>query len=133
MPQERISVRTADGEMPVTVLTPQIRAWRAADGGWFIADQVYGKHQPIAYALALTPQGAVRKVEILSYLEAYGGAVRMPRWLAQFDGATDRSPLTFDVDIKNISGATLSCQHVTQGVRRLLATYALVLAPRAAG
>ena len=32
-------------------------------------------------------------------------------------------------DIKNISGATLSCLHVTAGVKRLLATHALVLPP----
>ena len=31
--------------------------------------------------------------------------------------------------LSNISGATLSCRHVTDGVKRLLATYALVLAP----
>jgi len=30
--------------------------------------------------------------------------------------------------IRNISGASLSCRHVTDGVRRLLSTYAIVLA-----
>ncbi len=33
-------------------------------------------------------------------------------------------------DIQNISGATLSSKHITDGVRRLLATYDLVLAKR---
>jgi hypothetical protein len=31
-------------------------------------------------------------------------------------------------DIQNISGATLSCEHVTDGIRRLLATYAIAIA-----
>jgi len=32
-----------------------------------------------------------------------------------------------DADIHNISGATLSCRHVTDGVRRLLSLYAHAL------
>jgi len=33
-------------------------------------------------------------------------------------------------DIRNISGATLSCQHVTDGIRRLLAVCAHTIAGR---
>jgi len=33
------------------------------------------------------------------------------------------SALTVGQDIRNISGATLSSQHVTQGVKRVLAAY----------
>ncbi len=39
-------------------------------------------------------------------------------------------PLKLTEDIQNISGATLSSKHITDGVRRLLATYELVLAKR---
>ena len=113
----------------VHVLTRDVRAWRAADGGWFMADQVYGKHELIAYAVALDAKGTVQKVEILSYQEAYGGEVRLPAWRAQFVGKHDGDAVTLDDDIRNISGATISCRHVTEGVRRLLATWALVLAP----
>ena len=35
--------------------------------------------------------------------------------------------LKLDADIKNISGATISCRHVTDGVKRLLALHDLVL------
>jgi hypothetical protein len=113
------------------VLTHDVHAWRASGGGWFFADRVYGKHELIAYALALDSTGAVRQVEILSYQEAYGGEVRLPAWLAQFKGRTPSDPILLGEDIKSISGATLSCRHVTQGVRRLLSTWARVLAPRA--
>jgi hypothetical protein len=37
------------------------------------------------------------------------------------------SPLQLGKDIKNISGATLSSRHVTDGVRRLIATWQIVL------
>jgi Na+-translocating ferredoxin:NAD+ oxidoreductase RnfG subunit len=42
-------------------------------------------------------------------------------------GKTSQSPLKLDRDIKNISGATLSCRHVTDGVKRLLAFYEVAL------
>lgn len=123
--------RAVERDSGVSVLTPEVHAWRASGGGWFFADRVYGKHELIAYALALDSAGAVRQVEILSYREAYGGEVRLPAWLAQFKGRTHADPVELNEDIKNVSGATLSCRHVTQGVRRLLSTWELVLAPRA--
>jgi hypothetical protein len=35
-------------------------------------------------------------------------------------------------DIQNLSGATLSSQHLTDGIRRILATYAFVVAGQGA-
>jgi Na+-translocating ferredoxin:NAD+ oxidoreductase RnfG subunit len=115
----------------VNVLTKEIKAWRAANGGWFILDEVVGKHEFITFALALDASGVVRDVEILDYRESYGDQVRNPAWRAQFTGKRHGSALKLTGDIKNISGATLSSKHITDGVRRLLSTYALVLAPRA--
>jgi Na+-transporting NADH:ubiquinone oxidoreductase subunit NqrC len=67
-------------------------------------------------------------LEVLDYHESYGGEVHLPAWRRQFVDKHHGSPLQLNGDIKNISGATLSCGHITDGVRRLLATYALVLA-----
>ncbi|MGH8461527.1 MAG: FMN-binding protein [Stenotrophobium sp.] len=111
------------------VINREVRAWRAASGGWFIIDGVFGKHELIGYAIALDAKGAIRQVEILDYRESYGGEVRMPAWRRQFVGKDDTASLTLDDDIKNISGATLSCNHITEGIKRLMAIYALVLAP----
>ncbi|MGH8505615.1 MAG: FMN-binding protein [Stenotrophobium sp.] len=111
------------------VINRELRAWRAADGGWFITDGVFGKHELIGYAIALDAKGTIRQVEILDYRESYGGEVRMPAWRRQFVGKDDQSSLTLDDDIKNISGATLSCTHLTEGIKRLMAIYATVLAP----
>jgi len=105
-----------------------LKVWRASTGGWFLVDEVVGKHEFIPFALALDPDGAVKDVEILEYHEAYGGEVRLPAWRAQFLGKRHGATLRLTEDVKNISGATLSCRHVTDGVKRLLATYALVLA-----
>ena len=91
--------------------------------GYFIVDEVYGKHQFITYAVALDPNGQVLQVEILVYREHYGYEVQNPAWTAQFTGQEPGDLYSLGKEVKNISGATLSCQHLTEGVNRLLATY----------
>jgi Na+-translocating ferredoxin:NAD+ oxidoreductase RnfG subunit len=121
---EIAAIKQASGVAPQS---KQLQAWRAQDGGWFIVDRVIGKHEFITYAVALTRDGAVRSVEILEYRETYGGEVRNANWRQQFVGKRFGSPLQLGKDIKNISGATLSSRHVTDGVRRLIATWQIVL------
>ena len=98
------------------------RVWKASGGGVFVLDHVIGKHLYIDYAVALEG-GHVKRVDILAYRESYGGEVRSPSWLAQFVGKTAASPLKVGGDIRNISGATLSSLHVTEGVKRILGAY----------
>lgn len=123
---QAMAIEQASG---VRVREKTLKLWRAANGGWFYVDQVLGKHEFITYALTLDAQGTVTGVEILDYRETYGGAVRNPKWRAQFTGKRYGAPLKLDGDIVNLSGATLSSAHITDGVRRLLATHALVVAP----
>lgn len=96
--------------------------------GTLVIDKVFGKHEFITYAVALDPTGAVLGVEIMDFRESYGDEVRNGRWRAQFSGRRAGEPLKIDRQIKNVSGATLSCVHITNGVRRVLATYALLMA-----
>ena len=95
--------------------------------GWLFVDRVLGKHELITYALALDAGGVVRGIEVLDYRETYGGEIRNPRWRQQFVGKRSGAAVKLGGDIQNISGATLSSRHVTDGVRRLLATYDLLL------
>ena len=125
--EQRRAIEAASG---VKVRVNEVRAWRAQQGGkasgWLVVDEVIGKHELITYALAIGNDGAVRGLEIMDYRESHGGAVRNPKWRAQFVGKKAGSTLQLDDDIKNLSGATLSCNHITEGVRRLLATHARV-------
>jgi Na+-translocating ferredoxin:NAD+ oxidoreductase RnfG subunit len=89
--------------------------------GYVVSDRVIGKHLYIDYTVAIGPDGRVRRVEILQYRESYGGEVQNASWLAQFIGKSASSPLQVGSDIRNISGATLSAHHVTEGVKRVLA------------
>jgi len=109
----------------VKVLSREIHAWKVQDGGLFVVDEVVGKHEFITYAVGINPQGAVVGVEILDYREAYGYEVRNAAWRSQFQRKTTTDPLQLGRDIRNISGATLSSKHVTEGIKRVLATYAV--------
>lgn len=121
---QRKAIEKASG---IKVRNPAQKVWKVEGGGWFIVDEVLGKHEFIAYAVGLTAEGAVKQIEVMDYRETYGYEVRNEKWRAQFAGKTSRSALKLDEDIKNISGATLSCRHLTDGVKRLLSFYDLVL------
>ena len=116
-------------ESGVKVFAGSLRAWKTAAGGYFFTDSVIGKHDLINYAVGMGSDGRIKQVEVLEYREAYGGEVRGAPWRSQFVGRQHGDPVRVGRDIKNISGATLSCAHVTDGIRRLLATYAIAIAP----
>ncbi|MBU3602509.1 FMN-binding protein [Polynucleobacter sp. AM-25C3] len=103
------------------------RIWKAVDGSWFIVDEVVGKHEMITYAVALSPSGAVTGIEILDYVESYGYEVAEAQWRKQFIGKTATDPIKLNQDIQNIGGATLSCKHLTDGVKRVAVLYDLAL------
>ena len=106
------------------------RVWQVPGAGWFILDEVIGKHELITYAVGLNVDGTLRGIEILEYRESYGHEVRTQAWRRQFAGKSIADPVQLDQDIRNISGATLSCRHVTAGVKRLLALHEIALKAR---
>lgn len=114
-----------------------IRIWKATRGsavlGYVFQDEVVGRQNLITYALGIDNDGALRHLEIMSYRESHGGEIRNPAWREQFDHRSSLDQVRFGVDIKNISGATLSSEHVTQGVRWLMALWHSALRPTAAG
>ena len=113
------------------------RIWQVWAGdktlGWLFEDRVIGKSEAITYALALDANGAVISLDVLDYRESHGGEIRLAPWRKQFVGKTAHDPVVLNQDIKNISGATLSCRHITEGVRRLLQVYERVLRAKVPG
>ena len=122
--EQRKSIEQMSG---VRVLRNEQQVWRVSGGGWFIVDEVVGKHEFITYAIGMNGDGSVKQIEVMDYRETYGYEIRNEKWRAQFTGKTSRSTLKLDDDIKNISGATLSCRHITDGVKRLLALHEVAL------
>lgn len=105
------------------------RVWQTSDNGWFVVDEVLGKHEMIVYAIGISAEGRIKNIEILEYHESYGYQVAEESWRQQFVGKTSAAAIKLGTDIKNISGATLSCKHVTDGVKRLMVMHDMVLRP----
>jgi Na+-transporting NADH:ubiquinone oxidoreductase subunit NqrC len=103
------------------------RIWKTSDGSWLVIDEVVGKHEMITYAVALHPNGSISGIEILEYVESYGYEIAEPQWRKQFIGKSANDPIKLNQDIQNIGGATLSCKHITDGVKRITVLYDLAL------
>ena len=94
----------------------------AVDGkrvGWVLFDRAIGKYELIDYAMGFMVDGTSTGLEVMAYRESHGAEIRNAAWRKQFAGRKGAGQLRFGDDIRNISGATLSCQHVTQGAQRL--------------
>ena len=123
----RDDIKAIESATRLKMKNPASKVWRAWENTralgtvWF--DQVTGKHELIDYVVAISLQGTVNHLEIVEYREHYGGEVRRRNWLDQFKGKGRDAPLKLGSDIYNISGATMSCQHVTEGVKRVVATF----------
>jgi Na+-translocating ferredoxin:NAD+ oxidoreductase RnfG subunit len=109
-----------------------LKVWTARHGetvlGHVFVDEVIGREDVITYAVGIRADGRLLPLHVLEYRESHGGEIRNPRWLAQFAGRSTVQQLRFPADIKNIAGATLSSEHVTAGVRRILAMWQTALA-----
>ena len=85
--------------------------------GFAVVRNVIGKDQPITFLVATDPADHLKDVDVLAYREPYGGEVAYDAWRKQFRGKTASDPLKVDRDIRSISGATISVNSVTAGVR----------------
>jgi hypothetical protein len=111
----------------------RLQVWRAVGSGgplgYFFTDEVVGREDFIDYALGINQDGTLRTPEIMSYRESHGGEVRNAAWRRQFAHRADGARLRPVLDIRNIAGATLSCEHLTAGVRYLAALWQVALQP----
>lgn len=108
-----------------------LKLWEVRDKddkllGYFAADATLGRDHYFDYAVSFDTAAVIRQVEILKYVEEQGHEVHdHTPWRKQFIGKDANSALTLETDIRNISGATLSCEHLTDSLRiltRLLKT-----------
>lgn len=125
-----IGARVGGGNIP-NLGNRTVLAWQGTNFvGLLVVDHVLGKHEIIDYAVAVEPDGRVHQIDILEFRESHGFEVRSPKWREQFKGKTAGSKFRLNDDIYNLSGATISCRQITEGVRRVLASYDLVLRSR---
>jgi hypothetical protein len=126
--EQRQAITQRAGMQP---LHGALRLFKAMRGeelvGYLFIDEVIGRQDLITYALGIDAGGVLRTPEILAYRESHGGEVRARGWRQQFANRRGVEQLAFRTDIKNIAGATLSSEHLTQGVRWLVATWEVAL------
>lgn len=131
-PAQRQTIASAAGPQPPH---GHLRIWAArrqsALLGHVFVDEVIGRQDLITYAASIDAHGRLGVIEVLSYRESHGGEIRNRAWRAQF-ADKNLEQLRFRTDIKNIAGATLSSEHVTQGVRWLVALWQNALRTEAA-
>ena len=136
-----LSLNAAQRAQVATLAGPQpphrsLRAWKAMRGGelvgYVFVDEVIGREDFITYAAGIDAAGHLSALEVLAYRESHGGEIRSDACRRQFAGRQSLGELRVQTDIKNIAGATLSCEHVTEGVRWLVALWQVALRPAAA-
>jgi hypothetical protein len=86
--------------------------------GYAVLDAEIGLHEPIDFGVRFGLGGAVERVEIRAYREAYGDEVRSERFRKQFVGKTAGDPIVAGRDVDIISGATFSSKAMALGVKR---------------
>jgi Na+-translocating ferredoxin:NAD+ oxidoreductase RnfG subunit len=82
--------------------------------------------KPETFVVIINPSGSVRSVEILAFHEPLD-YLPTPRWFKLFTNKFLDDDLWPKRGIHNITGATLSVQAITQGVRKILAIHRVAL------
>ncbi len=104
MPEDRFTIYTS-------------RIVTKPDGYALILDEI-GKHLPITFMVAFTPQKQVKSVQVLVYRERVGSNVRQPNFLKQFISKSSQDSLSVGNDINGITGATMSSWAISAGVKK---------------
>lgn len=123
----KAQVEAIEDASDMRVLSNKLNAWKTESNEWFLVDQVIGKHEMIDMAVGIDSSGKIKGLRVLRYVESYGSEVRYIKWLDQFNGRDSSEKLLLDKQIDNISGATLSSRHITDGVNRWTHTWQQVL------
>lgn len=100
------------------------RSSRGVEGYAYFETHVV-RTMPETFMAVLDGRGRVRFVELLAFHEPED--YRAPaRWLKQLDGRELDGELFVRRGVRNITGASLTSQALTEGVRRVLAVHSLL-------
>lgn len=101
--------------------------WKGEDvTGYAIIDSHIVRTLPETFMVVIEPTGALRRVEVLAFHEP-PEYLPTERWIDQFDGRRLDDELKLGAGIQGITGATLSAQAMTAGVRRALALFSVLI------
>ena len=102
---------------------PNLHIWEIYNDstmiGIAILDNVIGKSMPISFLVLFDNSGKILYTEIIKYREPHGGEISSRRWLNQFINKIDSSSFKVGTEIDGISGATISVNSVSKGIKKL--------------
>ena len=100
--------------------------------GYAIIDSHIVRTLPETFMVVIEPTGALRRVEVLAFHEP-PEYLPTERWIDQLEGRRLDDALKLGAGIQGITGATLSAQAMTAGVRRALALFSVMIQDAAGG
>ncbi|MBI9073293.1 MAG: FMN-binding protein [Melioribacteraceae bacterium] len=91
-----------------------------------ILDNVKGKNLPITFLVIFDLDGTIKYSTIVKYREEHGGAVKQNWWQKQFRGLNGNDEISIGANIEAISGATISSNSVTKGIKKVALLFNLI-------
>ena len=92
-----------------------------------IIDNVYGKTLPITFLVIFNLDGSIHGTTIIKYREPHGSEVSGENWLSQFNGKNKSFSFDAGEDVQAISGATISVNSVSRGIKKLTILFSEIL------
>ena len=119
--QQRKKIETQLGwELDSSTVTVYCGSKKNQPQGCAVIGEEIGKFKPITFIVKVSNDKKVERVEVMVYREEVGQEVRRQRFTNQFKGKNAKSALRINRDIINITGATMSVQALTLGVKKVL-------------
>ncbi len=94
--------------------------------GYAVIDSHVVRTMSETFMVVINPTGTLRRVDVLAFNEP-PEYLPTARWIEQFPGRRLDDDLKLGAGVQGITGATLSAQAMTAGVRRALALFAVLV------
>jgi Na+-translocating ferredoxin:NAD+ oxidoreductase RnfG subunit len=88
--------------------------------GYLVETQVRGRSGPFRIAVLLDDRLVVKRATVVSYPWSHGRGVGKRSFTRQFEGKGPGDAIEIGKDIDAVTGATISCRAMAQGVRQSL-------------
>lgn len=85
---------------------------------WLLTEKT--RFRPITFIVGVSPAGEITRTAVVVYREPRGEQVKARRFNAQYEGKTIDDELRVGRSIRSVSGATVSAEVMTGGVKKAL-------------
>src|SRR5262249_38715720 len=129
-PEQRATIeKDARSPLDSDLITVYVGSQAERVIGYAVFDTHVVRTLPETFLTVISPEGKVAATYVIAFYEPLE-YLPSERWLRQVEGKTSGDDLQVGHGIAAITGSTLSSNAVMGGVRRALAIYAVLLAPR---